>query len=76
MRKARQLGLRVGENPYYDKVDPVHTDGSYHYQLFSGLYSGRKLGRAADFSGSASAMAALFKWVRQMYLGNQTRGTV
>jgi len=76
MRKARQLGLRVGENPYYDPVERVHTDGSYHYRNFPGQYNGRTLGMAGDFSGSRSAMAQLFRWVRANYLGNSGRGAV
>jgi hypothetical protein len=58
---ARQLGLSVRENPYTDKVDPVHTKNSHHYQLFPGLYKGRRLGRAADISGDPRAMKTLYQ---------------
>lgn len=51
IRLAQQAGLAVRENPFVDPVDPVHTKGSYHYQLFPGRYKGRQLGRGVDISG-------------------------
>lgn len=58
---ARALGVAARENPYTDPVDPVHTKGSHHYQVFPGLYNGRKLGRAADFSGNPQALTRLYQ---------------
>jgi len=61
--KAKQLGLRVSENPAVDPVDPVHTSGSFHYQKFKGT----KYGRAIDVSGNPSRMAAFYRWVERNY---------
>lgn len=61
--KARSMGLRVGENPYTDHVDPVHVKNSYHYRDFPGLYGGKKLGEAIDVSGSKAQMDAYARWV-------------
>lgn len=66
--KGRELGLRVSENPFVDKVDPVHTGSSYHYRTFPGTYGGRRLGMAIDVSGSADRMAAFARWVRSTYI--------
>ena len=49
-RLAIRMGLHVGENDKWDPVDPVHTDGSYHYRKFPG----RKLGMAIDVSGGTA----------------------
>lgn len=51
IRLAESLGLHVGENPYTGTVDPVHAKNSYHYRTFPGLFGGKHLGEAADFSG-------------------------
>jgi hypothetical protein len=59
---ARSLGLSVRENPYWDKVDPVHVKGSDHYDTL-GTYKGKPYGAAIDVSGSPQKMAAYFKWV-------------
>jgi hypothetical protein len=61
---AQQHGLRVGENPYVDPVDPVHVKGSFHYRDFPGVYGPKKskLGEAIDVSGSPSQMAAYYRW--------------
>lgn len=76
IRLANRLGLRVGENPYTDRVDPVHTGqsaryGDYtgsgspseHYKLFPGRYGpqDKKLGAAIDVSGDPAAMARFFQ---------------
>lgn len=58
IKKAQDLGLRVGENPAVEPIDGNHVPGSFHYQTFQG----QKLGRAIDISGDAAAMAAFFKW--------------
>jgi hypothetical protein len=57
--EAKRRGLHVGENPLVDKVDPVHTRGSHHYQT----YAGTNVGKAADISGSPAQMRALYKWL-------------
>jgi hypothetical protein len=64
-RLAQRMGLRVGENPAFDPVDPVHTGGSYHYK--TGRAGGRKVGQAIDVSGDAGKMAAFSRKVRQLY---------
>lgn len=60
MNLARQLGLRVSENPYVDRVDPVHVKNSYHYRTFPGLYGGRRVGEATDISGDAGKLRRLY----------------
>lgn len=53
---AEQMGLTVRENPHWDKVDPVHTKGSYHYK-----------NEAIDVSGDPAKMAAYTRKVRKIY---------
>jgi hypothetical protein len=53
---AQRLGLSVRENPYTDRVDPVHKGKSYHYRNFPGLYGGKRLGEAIDVSGAMPLM--------------------
>lgn len=65
INQARKMGLNVGENPYVGVVHHVHVQDSYHYRNFSGKYNGRKLGEAADISGSAQQMAAFFRWANR-----------
>lgn len=65
IRLAQSLGLRVSENPYVDKVDPVHTGGSFHYRTFNQRVNGRQVGQGMDVSGSAAAMAEVYKRLRQ-----------
>ena len=48
---AKKRGYNVRENPYVDPVDPVHTQGSFHYRPFKGRYNGRELGQGVDISG-------------------------
>lgn len=55
-RVAQKMGLRVAENPAFDKVDPVHTPTSWHYK-----------NRAIDVSGSPQKMAAFTRYVRRKY---------
>lgn len=64
IRLAQGLGLRVSENPFVDKVDPVHTGGSLHYQTFPGKVDGRVVGQGLDVSGSSDAMAQFFNTLR------------
>jgi hypothetical protein len=49
---AQRMGLRVGENPHFGGVNPVHVPGSYHNK-----------GEAIDVSGDAKKMAAYAKKV-------------
>lgn len=55
IRLAQRMGLRVGENPYTDRVDAVHTKGSDHYARFADNprtpFDESRLGRAGDFTG-------------------------
>jgi len=60
---AEQMGLRVGENPAFDPVDPVHTEGSYHY----GRRVGKKRFRAIDVSGDPALMRKFAHRVASMY---------
>lgn len=62
IKKAQQLGLHVGENPYVGDVNPVHVKGSFHYRDFPGEYNGKKLGEAIDVSGDPKLMSAFFRW--------------
>ena len=68
IRLAQQLGLRAAENPYVDRVDPVHTKTSYHYRTFGQKVGGRPVGQALDVSGNSAAMAKFFNTVRSRYL--------
>lgn len=59
---AQSLGLSVRENPYYDKVDPVHTKNSDHYRT-AGTYRGKQYGAALDVSGDPEKQKRFFKWL-------------
>lgn len=50
-RRAQKQGLSVRENPVFDKVDPVHTGGSFHYKTDR---KGR--GFAIDVSGDPAKL--------------------
>ena len=56
---AQGLGLRVSENPFVDKVDPVHVKNSDHYNT----YGGTNVGHAMDVSGDPAKIKQYFKWV-------------
>jgi len=58
----KRFGLHVGENPAFGGVDPVHTDGSYHYRADA---KGR--GEAIDVSGDPEAMLAFDRFVSQKW---------
>lgn len=66
---AQRHGLHVGENPYFDTVDPVHTEGSFHYQSFGRKFGGKTLGKAADVSGSPEQMARFFRVAERALTG-------
>jgi hypothetical protein len=53
---AQRMGLVVRENPYFDKVDPVHVKGSFHYSK-----------RAIDVSGDPKKLARYAKRVRRLH---------
>lgn len=59
IKYAQSLGLRVSENPYVDKVDPVHVKNSDHYQT----YDGTNVGKAMDVSGDPTKLKQYFKWI-------------
>jgi hypothetical protein len=65
IKYAQSLGLRVSENPYVDKVDPVHVKGSHHYQT----YKGQNVGKAMDVSGDPKKLKALFAYLERNYQG-------
>jgi hypothetical protein len=57
-RLAQDMGLRVGENPSFGGVDPVHTGGSYHYRdqaMLATVSEIAEVRRGRSCSGSASA---------------------
>lgn len=53
---AQSMGLHVGENSHFGKVNPVHVANSYHYK-----------NEAIDVSGSPAAMRAFAHRVAGMY---------
>jgi hypothetical protein len=53
---AQDMGLHVGENPAFGKVNPVHVQGSYHYK-----------GEAIDVSGDPALMRRYARRVAQLY---------
>ncbi len=55
-RLAQDMGLTVRELAPFDKVDPVHTSGSYHYRK-----------QAADISGDPRKMAEYSRRVARIY---------
>lgn len=63
-KAENKFGLDVGENPAFDTVDPVHKEGSFHYQTDP---KGR--GLAIDVSGEADKLAAFNKWVARKWGG-------
>lgn len=58
----RDFGLTVREHPAFDKVDPVHTDGSFHYRK-----ARKSKGAAGDVSGAPERMAAFAAYVRRRH---------
>lgn len=73
LRWAQRHGLHVGENPFFDAVDPVHTEGSFHYRTFGRKFGrkfgGKTLGKAADVSGTPAQMARFFQVARRALEG-------
>jgi hypothetical protein len=51
---AERMGLTVREQSHFDPVDPVHTDGSFHYS-----------DRAVDVSGDPKKLRKLARKVRR-----------
>lgn len=54
-RYAQRMGLRVGEFEPFDRVDPVHTQGSFHYRQ-----------RAADISGDPAKLRRLNRLIARL----------
>jgi hypothetical protein len=65
IKYAQSLGLRVSENPYVDKVDPVHIEGSHHYQT----YAKTNVGKAMDVSGDPEKLKLYFRYLEKNYAG-------
>lgn len=64
IKMAQSLGLHAGENPFSDSnLEDVHTNGSFHGQMFPGTYEGKKLGKGLDVSGDSNKMKELFNFV-------------
>ena len=61
-RKARQMGLHVGEEQDSD-THQVHVSDSNHYKRFGHT----KWRRASDVSGQSPRMAAFYRWVQRNY---------
>lgn len=53
---AQEMGLRVGENPHFGGVAPVHAKNSYHYK-----------GEAIDVSGDTHKMNRYARRVEQIF---------
>jgi hypothetical protein len=67
--KADSIGLRTTENPYAKKdpngkVDRVHTNSSFHYNVFPGT---PKVGGGVDISGDINKIKELILWINQKY---------
>jgi hypothetical protein len=56
VNKGRFGPLNIKEYEPYDRVDPVHTEGSLHYS-----------GKAADISGPEDAEVKFTNWLRRKY---------
>lgn len=56
IREAERRGLTVGEHPSRGGVDPVHTEGSWHYK-----------GAAADITGDPRELARFKRWLRKRH---------
>lgn len=60
--ESPRFGLEVRENPYFDPVDPVHTEGSHHYQEYA---PGR--GEAIDVVGDPADLARFNRWAARKF---------
>lgn len=74
---ADSMGLTTTENPYAKKdpnkkVDPVHTDNSFHYKNFPGTPT---VGQAVDISGDQNKITNLIKWIEGKYGKEVTQST-
>lgn len=71
--KARELGLRTGENWYPNgSVNPVHTSNSFHYRVFPGT---PKVGGGVDITGDKKKIEELIIWVNKEYAGKNITPT-
>jgi hypothetical protein len=69
INKADEMGLKTTENPYAkkdpnNKVDLVHTNGSFHYRTFPGE---PKVGMGVDISGDKDKIKELINWIESKY---------
>jgi len=67
--RAQSMGLRCSENPYAkgdpnNKVDSVHTSGSFHYKNFQGQ---PLVGAGVDITGDTTKITDLMKWIENTY---------
>jgi len=62
---AQSMGLRVSDNPYFDPVERVHAEGSYHYKT-GRTKSGKTAGEAIDVSGDPEKMALFARRVAKL----------
>lgn len=72
--KADEMGLKTTENPYAkkdpnNKVDYVHTKGSFHYRVFPGE---PKVGGGVDISGDKDKLEELIRWIEEKYVKNKS----
>lgn len=76
IRMVQRYGGRAGENPFTDRVDPVHTEGSYHYQRFRDnprtRFDESRLGRGLDVTGIGNLGAFLQAVLRRFGMGSFT----
>ena len=69
--QAQRMGLSSTENPYAkndpnSKVDDVHADGSFHYNVFQGE---PMVGSGTDFSGTKENLREFIRWINTNYKG-------
>jgi peptidoglycan hydrolase-like protein with peptidoglycan-binding domain len=77
IKMAQSLGLHAGENPFSDNdLEDVHTNNSFHGQVFPGTYEGKKLGKGLDVSGNSDKMKELFNFVAVTIGGGSTISSV
>lgn len=68
LERVESLGLRVGENRFFDPVDPVHTSSSYHYRNKRGVVRPDRQGvMGADLTGPK--LRKVMRIITQLYGG-------
>lgn len=58
----KRFDLEARENPFFDPVDPVHTEGSHHYEEYA---PGR--GEAIDVVGDPAKLLQFNKWAAREF---------